>query len=281
MGVKVRLGPAGIPLRCKGGTIEGIEYTAGEGLSAFECEFVRGVRMSPAIAEKAGRVAKENDVLLSCHCPYWINCCPRVESKLEIAIRNILQTARVAHAMNAWIIVFHPGYYMGRSPGEALKIVESTLETILEKMHSEGIEDVSLGLETTGKKSQVGSLAEVISLSTSLDNVLPVVDFAHLHARGGGVLKTQHDYAEIFDKIEENMGFEVVRNLHCHFSEIEFTEKGERRHLELGARSSPPFLPLAKEVIEREMTPTIISESPLLDKDALKMQEIFKSLGYE
>jgi deoxyribonuclease-4 len=276
--MKVRFGPAGIPLKCRGGTIKGIEYTAEEGLDAFEVEFVRGVRMKPEDAAKAGEVAREKDVLLSCHCPYWINCSPREEAKAEIAIRNILQTARAAQAMKAWIIVLHPGYYMGRKPGEAEKLALKTLERVLEAMGSEGIKGVCLGLETTGKRTQLGTLEEVIRMSAQLDNALPVVDFAHIHARNNGSLEKQGDYAEIFNRVEEELGPRVAKNLHCHFSEVEYTEKGERRHLRLGERGSPPFLPLAREIAERGASPTLISESPLLDVDALKMKEQLEAL---
>ncbi|MHC1584707.1 MAG: TIM barrel protein [Candidatus Syntropharchaeia archaeon] len=269
--MRIRFGPAGIPLSCKGkGTIDGIKYTADEGLDAFEVEFVRGVRMSIENAKEVGEIARERDVLLSCHCPYWINCCPEKEEKREIAIRNILQTARVAKAMKAWVIVFHPGYYMKRSPKEAKKIVLKTLEKVLEDMHGEGIYDVNLGLETTGKNSQLGTLEEVISLSTLLDQVVPVIDFAHIHARNRGSLKTENDYLDIFNRIENELG---LKELHCHFSEVEFDKNGEKKHLPLGT-NSPPFEPLAKVLREREENITIISESPLLDEDALKMKKM-------
>jgi deoxyribonuclease-4 len=270
---KIRLGPAGIPIGCKGGTVEGIKYTAEEGLDAFEVEFVRGVRMSIDTAKKVGRVAEENDVLLSCHCPYWINCCAIEEEKIVTTIRNILQTARVANAMGAWIIVFHPGYYMGRIPEDASKVVKNTLRKILDKMHAEDIKDVYLGMETMGEVSQFGTLDEIISISKTMDQTLPVVDFAHIHARGQGCLGGQEDYARIFDGIEKELG--DVR-LHCHFSEIEFGSKGEIKHLVLG-KNSPPFEPLAMEIIERGITPTIISESPMLDRDALRMKEIVEN----
>jgi len=276
---KIRLGPAGIPLGCIGGTLEGVRYAAGEGLSAFEVEFVRGVRMGTEAATKVGEAARERDVLLSCHCPYWINCCAKDPKKIEIAKRNLLETARVAHAMGAWIAVFHPGYYMGRSPEEAGKLVKQTLTDVLGQMRAEGIGDVWLGAETAGKVSQYGTLDEVIGLS-AIPGVMPVVDFAHIHARGGGSLKGRKEYTVILDRLEEVGGplGAGKRGWHCHFSGIEFTDKGERKHLPIESES-PPFKPLAEELADRNIAITIISESPLLDMDALRMREIIASIG--
>lgn len=275
----IRFGPAGIPLNCSGGTVAGIKCTADRGLNAFECEFVRGVNLSLEAAEEAGKAARKRDVLLSCHCPYWINCSPKIEAKVKIALRGIIQSARAAHAMGARIIVLHPGYYMGRKPEDAKRKALDTLEKALEMMSSEGIDDVILGLETTGKRTQLGTLEEVVDMSEQLGRALPVVDFAHIHARNNGSIKTQDDYARIFTYVEDNLGTEVAKNLHCHFSEIEYNDKGERRHLVLGTDNSPPYQPLAEVIAQQGWEPTIISESPILDQDALKMKEILEGLS--
>ena len=131
-----------------------------------------------------------------------------------------------------------------------------------------------------GQISQFGTVDEIINISKVVDRILPVIDFAHLHARGQGCLKAQDDYAKIFDQIEEELGNEVASSLHCHFSGIKFGYKGEIKHLPV-EKNSPPFEPLAKEIVERGITPTIISESPLLDQDALKMKGVLESFGYD
>lgn len=276
--MQVRFGPAGIPLGFKGDTAAGIAYTGDMGLTAFECEFVRGVNLSLEAAAKAGKAARERDIVLSCHCPYWINCSPKVEAKVEIALRGIIQSARAAHAMGAWIIVLHPGYYMGRKPLEAKSKALDTLKKALDMMSLEGIDDVTLGLETTGKRTQLGTLEEVIEMSQTLDMTLPVVDFAHIHARNNGSISRREDYARIFTRVEDELGTKAAKNLHCHFSEIEYTEKGERRHLRLGEKDSPPYLPLAEEIAQGGWEPTIISETPLIDQDALKMKKVLEGI---
>lgn len=274
----MRWGPAGIPLDFKGSTPQAIEYVAGEGLNAFECEFVKGVKMKKEMAEEAGRVARERDVVLSAHAPYWINCAAKERRKIEATLRNIIETARVAHIMGASIIVFHPGFYMGRTPEETMKLVRSTLEEALERMKQEGIKGVWLGLETTGKRTQFGTLSENIELSCSLDRTKPVIDFAHIHAREGGSLRRKEDYLRIFNEVERKLGKDGVRGFHSHFSEVAFNDKGERNHLIIGERYSPPFKPLAEVIAENGYDGVIISESPLLDVDALKMKRMYEEV---
>jgi len=263
----------------KGNTAEAIGYTAGEGLNAFECEFVRGVKMRREMAVEARRMAEEKGVSLSAHAPYWINCAAREKAKIDATIRNIMETARIAEVLGARVIVFHPGFYMGRSPEETMKLVRKTLEDVLGRMRQEGIRNVWLGLETTGKGAQFGSLSENLELSHSLDRTRTVVDFAHVHAREGGKLKRKEDYLRIFTEMEGRLGREAVMDFHSHFSEVAWNEKGERHHMILGEQYSPPFKPLAEVIAENGYDGTIISESPLLDLDALKMKRMYEEVS--
>jgi deoxyribonuclease-4 len=272
----MRWGPAGIPMEFEGNTAEAIGYAASEGLNAFECEFVRGVKMRREMAVEARKIAEKNGVSLSAHAPYWINCAAKEKSKIDATIRNIMETARVAEVLGAKVIVFHPGFYMGRTPEETMKLVRKTLEDVLGRMRQEGIKNVWLGLETTGKGAQFGSLSENIELSHSLDGTKTVVDFAHIHAREGGKLKKKEDYLKIFTEMENKLGREAVMNFHSHFSEVAWNEKGERYHMILGEQYSPPFKPLAEVIAENGYEGTIISESPLLDIDALKMKRMYE-----
>jgi len=276
----LRFGPAGMPLACKGKRLaDGIAYTAKQGLRAFEVEFVRGVRIRKEDAIEACRIAKEKDVLLSCHGPYWINCCSPVKAKQFVSLRNIIQTLRAAKELGAYIIVFHPGYYQKLSKQGAFTNALTLLREVIKKMKQEKI-SISLGLETTGKASQFGSLEEILLLCKKLKgkNVKPVIDFAHIHARENGSIKTQNDYMKIIDNIKKELGSSALQQLHCHFTEVEFNEKGERYHLNVGAKNSPPFKPLAQLIAKYNYKFTIISESPLLEKDALKMQSVCKNM---
>lgn len=270
-------GPAGIPLSCEGNTADGVRETARQGLGAMEVEFVYGVKMSEATAREVGRIAKEKNIALSCHAPYFINCCAMEKVKLARSIHNITDSAKAMHFMGGRIAVFHPGFYMGRGSAECLKLVKETMLQALEKLHSLGIRDVLLGMELTGKGSQFGNLEEICQLAAEIPQTAPVIDFAHHHARNNGKIRKKEDYLEIFETMEKHLGRKSVENFHSHFSEIEYTSKGERRHLELGTTNEPPFKLLAQLCAENGYNGTIICETPLLDQDALKMQKIYNS----
>ncbi len=277
MEIKLRLGPAGMPLACKGKKLsEGIIYTAKEGLSAFEVEFVRGVRGKKEDWIEAKKTSEKNDVLLSCHAPYWINCCSPLKEKQQIAIRNLIQTAQAAEMLGAYTIVFHPGYYQGQSQDVAQKNCISVLKEVIKRMKEQNLHCI-LGAETTGKGSAFGSLQDNINLAKALPQVRPVIDFAHLHARANGGIKTKGDYENIFSEIKRELGNDYLKQLHCHFTEVEYTAKGERWHLCIGEKNSPPFKPLGELIKQHNYKFTIISESPLLDRDALKMQKMCKT----
>lgn len=276
MTAMMRFGPAGMPLALKGKKLpEGISYAAAEGLHAFEVEFVRGVRIRKEDAAEAAKVAKEKDVKLSCHGPYWINCCSPIKEKQLTTMRNIMNSARAAELLGAKIIVFHPGFYQKQSKEVAFNNALSLLKEIEKKMKEEKL-SCFLGLETAGKKNAFGQLDEIIELCKKLKQARPVIDFAHMHATSDDGLKEKEDYEKIFSKIRQELGLEYLKEMHCHFSGIVFSDKGERHHIPID--NSPPFKPLAELIADKNYVFTIISESPLLDKDALKMQKILEHL---
>ncbi|MFA6328046.1 MAG: TIM barrel protein [Candidatus Micrarchaeia archaeon] len=276
----IRFGPAGIPAGTPGnaGTAEGIAYCRAIGLGAMEVEFVHGVKMGEAAARAAGEAAHKNDVLLSCHAPYYINCCAKEEPKIDGSVRHIVATAQAAFWLGATPIVLHPGFYMGRPAEECRKLVVSTLRRCLGGMEAQKIRGVRLGAELTGKKSAYGSLDEIIGLAEEFGSkqVVPVVDFAHYHAREAR-LKTQDDYARILDRMEKRLGSGASKGFHCHFSGIEMIDAGEKNHLPISSLS-PPFEPLARAWAENGWEGKAICESPLLEKDALEMQKTYKKL---
>lgn len=275
MDTKLRFGPAGMPLALKGKRLaEGIEYTSKIGLNALEVEFVRGVRIRKEDAIEAQKAAKEKDVILSCHGPYFVNCCSPEKDKQETSKRNLLESLRAADLLGAKIIVFHPGFYQGQSPEVARDNAFKLLSEVIETMKKEKINAV-LGCETTGKPSQYGSLDENLEMCKKFPkHIKPVIDFGHISSRENGKIKTVKDYKEIFKKIKDALGKEALEGLHCHFSEQEFTEKGEKRHVPLGTNNHPPFKPLAELIKKNKYRFTIICESPLLEEDALKMKEM-------
>lgn len=267
------IGTAGIPVSSEDRTtFGGLKKIKELGLNALELEFVRKVYLNNETAKEVGKLAEELGIKLSVHCPYFINLCTEEKEKLEASKKRILDSVERAYFMNSDVVVFHPGYYGKFSEEEAYQKVKEACEDLVEIVKKKGWENVRLGLETTGKLSQFGTLEENIRLSKEVKGCCVVVDFAHIYARNGGKV----DFKEILDKIS----FLKIKHLHTHFSGIEFypSKEGgnEKRHLNLNEGAKPDYKPLAKELKRVKFDITLISESPNLEGDALFLKKILK-----
>jgi len=264
-------GTAGIPLRCKGtASAEGIRCVKKLGLGAMELEFVHGVKMGEDAAEDCRVASQEAGVSLSVHAPYYINLLSEDKQKLALSRHNVLASCRVLEKCGGGKVVFHPGYYMKLEKANTFALMKESFSELRDACKAEGLKKTKLAPETTGKHSAFGSLEELLLLAKETKIGL-TIDFAHLHARLNGGLQKRADYAKVLDAVETSLGKQALKELHCHFSGIEFTEKGERRHLPV-ASNSPPFAPLAQELKARKCGGTIICESPLNEGDALALQ---------
>jgi len=269
-GDKVRFGPAGIPINCDGrSTLEGVRCCAAAGLRAMEMEFVQGVRMKEEAAREICAEARRLDVSLSSHAPYFINLCSSEKHKIENSKRHIISSAHMTSLAGGGITVFHPGFYQKLPPDDAFRAAKAVLSEIVSELKARKIK-IRLGAETVGKKSAFGGLDENIRLSQEVDMVEPAIDFAHLHARGDFRIRGEDDYRAIFKRLEDALGGYVNR-FHCHFSEINYSDKGELNHFPLGTNNEPPFRPFMRVLAENGYSGTVICETPKLDMDALKM----------
>ena len=284
-----RFGPAGVPplFRAMGADLRAVPaLLREEGLDAFEYEAVRWGKIpqiKQAEAEKLGLEAKRNDVLLSVHGSYYINLAG-AKDVLEASKQRLIACASAAEWMGAYVAVFHPGFYgkIGKS-GAFKKCVES-LKDVVKTMESLGIRNVKLGAETMGRHVQLGSLEEILNICAEVDRTQLVIDWSHLHARGMGRFRTRLDFRSVIEEVENKLGIEAARNMHCHFTKIEFTEKGEKRHHVLDEKKyGPNFQLLAETISEFRLRPVVICETPMLDIDAMKMKNTFlearKNLG--
>ncbi len=247
------------------------------GLDGMELEFVRGVRMREKKAEKVRKLAEELGLTLTVHAPYWINLYAREREKVEASIKRIYDSARIGFLAGARDIVFHPAYYLGDAPERVHKQVLSILKDLTAQLREEGI-DVTLRPETTGKPTQYGSLDEVLALSAEVEGVLPCIDFAHIHARGGGILLKPEDVAAVLDRVKEYLGQEGLRRLHIHMSGIAYGKKGERHHLNL-EESDMLWREILALLREYGADGTIVSESPNIEEDALLMKRYWQTLS--
>lgn len=270
--MKIFLGPAGIPLSSeKRDTTEGVKNVNALGLNAMEIEFVHSVYMKKEVAEEVGRVAKEFGVRLSIHAPYYINLSSEKKETIAASRKRIFDCADRGERMGADAIAIHSAFYGKLEREKVFEIVREQFLKILDEMKSTGIKNVKLGVETMAKQGQFGTLDEVLRLHKEVKRVVPYIDWAHIFVRNGGKI----DYEEVFDRLEK-AGIEHVNS---HFEGVAKNKRGEFVDIHTPIKD-PPFEPLAREILKRKIGITIISESPLLEKDSLKMKSMLQKLGY-
>ncbi|KSW10705.1 endonuclease IV [Pyrodictium occultum] len=283
MSRRMRFGPAGKPVGMKSGDyVKAIEYVAKEGLEAIEYEAVRGVRISEKKARAIREAAEKYGTTLSMHAPYYINLAGSEET-IRKSIERLRAAVRAASWMGAYAVVYHPGYYRDNpSPRDALRKTIESLRPLVEWMKQEGIRGVWLAPETTGKTSQVGSLDDVIEICREVEFSRPAVDWAHLYARSEGKYITSLDHViEVIERIERELGSWAVKPLHTHFSRIEYGRGGEREHHTLSETEyGPEWRIVCRAYKETGIEGVVISESPLLDQDALVMKKMCVEEGY-
>lgn len=255
----IQMGIAGIPQAKKGkGMDAGIRYLSEIKLDAMEVQFVRGIFMDSDAAKMVGETAKEVGIKLSVHAPYYINLAGSKET-IEKSKKFIINSALRASEMSANIVVFHAGYYSKNE--NTFELIKSACEEIKDKIEKK----LLLGLETAGRRSQFGTLDEIIKITSEVEGTVSVIDFGHIHARGNGSLKSKSDFEEVLDRFD-------CDDLHIHFSGVEYGNGNEKKHIPVD--DEPSFEHLAEVLMERGYNVTVICESPLLEVDALKMKEI-------
>ncbi|MEM2874165.1 MAG: TIM barrel protein [Candidatus Nanoarchaeia archaeon] len=271
------IGPGGVPISSHDrSTIGGIKHCSKLGLNAMEVEFVRGVNMSKEMAVEVGKVAKELNIKLSCHAPYYINLLSEKKSIVHASIQRIVDTLDRAERMNADAIAVHAAYYGKLTPEEAQKKMEAITEEILSKAEKLGIKHVKLGYETMGKVSQWGSLEEISELCKKFHKkVIPYLDWGHLFVRGNGKI----DYEVILEHMRK-LG---ISHINSHFNSVKYSSASKQYvdvHVPIAAKS-PDFAELAKLLVKHKTSITLISETPVLEQDSLRMKEILEKIGYK
>ena len=259
-------------------TLDAPAWVKSIGLDAYEYEAGNGLSASPKMLEAIGIEAAKHNVKMSFHTPYFISLSGVVEEKRLNSINYIRQSLDAAHLLGAGTIVVHSGSAAKISRDEAIRLAGDTLVKTLSQVDTYGIK---IGLETMGKINQLGTLDEVLELCRIDSAFVPVVDFGHLNARDlGGVFVSADDYLRVFDKIDRTLGAHVAENLHCHFSKIEWTGSGEKRHLTFEDQLyGPDFEPLVETIYKHNLSPTIICESAgTQSDDALAMKKYYEEL---
>ena len=270
-------GTAGIPHSArKRSSPEGIRRIRELGLDCMELEFVRRVSMGPEIAGETKVAAASEGVRLTVHAPYYINFNSREPKKVEASRKRLLKAARVGLLCGAEGVVFHPGFYMEVDPNRTYDNIRCQLEEIVGILRGEG-NSISLRAETMGKPSQFGSLEEILRLCSDLEGVDPCVDFSHLHARCQGADNSRRGFVRVLTRISEALGKGALRDLHMHFSGIEYGPKGERKHLVL-REATIDYRGFLGALRDLQVGGLIICESPNLEEDALLLRDTYLSL---
>jgi len=271
-------GPGGIPLSATDKTNPGGVLRCAElGLGCMELEFVYGANITAEQAAKTRAAALETGVKLSVHAPYFINLNSKEEEKVVASITRILQSARKGAAAGADQVIFHAAFYLKDDPEAVFQIVKKHLTDIRDTLLKEKLGHVILRPELTGKPSQFGTLEELIRLSREVEGVLPCVDFSHYYARYAGRYKEYDDYCHVLETIGAGLGDDTLKTLHIHLSGIEYTPKGERKHL-VASKSDFQYKDVLRSLKEFGAGGRVICESPNVEEDAQLFKKTYGEL---
>lgn len=256
------------------------DYIVKMGLDCYEYQCGRGVNIGEDKAKQLGEKAKTAGISLSLHAPYYISMSSVEEEKRLNSINYIMASARAVNAMGGDRIVVHTGSCGKISREQALTLALDTMRLALDALDSEGLSHIHICPETMGKVNQLGTLHEVIELCKIDERLIPCIDFGHLNARDLGILKTTADFENIFISIKNELGTDRLKCFHSHFSKIEYTTGGEKRHLTFeDAIYGPDFEPVMELTYKYGCNPTFICESAGTQaEDAKQMKDYYMSL---
>ena len=282
--MSAKFGPAGNSLSFEKmgykGSLDVPEYVVKMGLDHFEYQCGRGVNIGEEKAVKLGDLAAQKGISMSLHAPYYISMSSVEEQKRLNSINYILASARAVKWMGGDRIVVHTGSCGKISREQALDLAIDTMRLAISALDNEGLGDIHICPETMGKVNQLGTLHEVMELCKLDERLIPCIDFGHLNAREQGWFKSISDFEAVFDTIENELGSERLRVFHSHFSKIEYTTGGEKKHLTFEDRIyGPDFEPVMEIVARRNCSPIFVCESDGTQaEDAKMMKDYYLSL---
>lgn len=247
------------------------------GLNCFEYSFGRGVNMTDERALSIGKAFSDAEVEISVHAPYYINFANPEDENAEKSYAYVLQSARKVELMGGKRVVFHPASQGKMTREKAVDLTEERLKVLRDRIYEQGLQHLIYCPETMGKLGQIGTIEEIVRFCKVDKIYVPAVDFGHINAREWGSLKTEQDYYERLKYMVDELGEEKMKHFHVHFSKIEYSAKGEVRHLTFeDQRYGPDFEPLSIALKKLNLEPYIVCESAgTQDVDAVKMQKIY------
>lgn len=280
----IKFGPSGAPTRFYDEGHKSTEemplWVKQNGLDCFEYSFGRGVNLGEAKAKSIAEAFKKENIEISVHAPYFINLATPEEAKAENSFNYILSSAVVGRMMGANRVVFHPAAQGKESRETAVNRTIARLIELKSIIEERGFTDMKFCPETMGKIAQIGTIEEITHFCTLADFYYPTVDFGHVNAREQGSLKTKEDYIVRLKYMMNLLGYEKVNDMHVHFSKVEYTAKGEKRHLTFeDTIFGPDYKPFIEAIIELNLHPYIVSESAGTQADDAKtMKDYYEFL---
>ena len=262
----IKFGPSG---NCESFYAEGFSHTEEaaafvkkRGLDCFEYSFGRGVRMSEDKAISIGEAFAAEGVEISAHAPYFINFANPDDEMAAKSYGYVLDTAQALKLMGGKRVVFHPAAQGKATREEAVALTVERLKVLRDYIYLNNMQDMIFCPETMGKINQLGNLDEVLTFCKLDERFIPCIDFGHLNSRTGGELNSREAFAALLDRLVNELGEQRGRSFHAHFSKIEYTKGGEKRHLTFEDELyGPDPGPLMTLIAERGLTPTFICES--------------------
>jgi deoxyribonuclease-4 len=255
---RIRIGPAHVPDRERPESAVGLLLE--RGYDACEIDFESGFWMDYPWAERLGELAGEHDLALSVHAPLfgWVGHLEASGRKWSSAVGALDRSAGIATACGAELVVFHPGFLLGRSRDDALDSVVEQLALVRERLVGKG-RGVPFGIEVMGRVRDLGSLSDCVEISRRTGWVRPVIDFAHMHATSDGAFTEPEPFLEALALADGAL--EPGVPFHIHFSDIQFANRNETKHLPYG-EGTLRLAPLREALSQFDRPATIVSESP-------------------
>lgn len=243
-------------------TIQIFPWLQEKGLTAYEYQCGRGVRLSDTTAAAMQEEARRCGIAMSLHAPYFISLASAEAEKRDNSIRYIMDSARAVDLLGGDRIVVHPGGLGGRSREEATALATETLLRAQAALDAEGLSHIHICPEVMGKINQLGTLEEVLTFCRAEERFIPCVDFGHLNSRTFGATNSRDAFKAVTDAIGEALGEERHRSFHIHFSKIEYTGGGEKKHLTFAdTQFGPEPAPLMELLAQEGLCPMVICES--------------------
>jgi len=267
----IYIGPAGVPLSCKGRTtLEGVQHVQELGLNAMEVQFVRGIRMDEEYAVEVGELAKQLGVKLGVHSPYYTNICSDDEKTIEKSMDKIAMSGYFADIMKADVVVAHTGFYTSLSKEKTMERAINSV-TMLRDYFQDNKFSCKLGLEVMGKQQTIGDLDQIVQICKAVPGTVPIVDFAHIHARSNGGLRAKDDFQAVFKKLDALK----LKHIHSYFTGVKYSQGNEINHVPI-KKGDLDFTPLVEVILENDYNITVTSVSPIVEHDAMYMKIILE-----